>query len=39
MDQPTRPTPESEAAELKMKFIFAGVAIAMLVVSKVVFGW
>lgn len=39
MDQPTRPNPDSEVAELKMKLIFAGVAIGLLILSKLVFGW
>ncbi|RCK79768.1 MAG: hypothetical protein OZSIB_3922 [Candidatus Ozemobacter sibiricus] len=39
MDQPTRPNPDSEAAELKMKLIFAAVAIGLLILSKLVFGW
>ncbi len=39
MDQPTRPNPQEELAELKAKGIFVAVALAAIGILKVVLGW
>lgn len=39
MDQPPRPSPQNEMAELKAKGLFIAVALAAIVGLKVLLGW